>query len=130
MWHKFVTLLQSVVREVRPGSPGNREHHQAGSRALWIVPLSFVTALTLKSKACIQWPWFILLFCLAALLNTWLPAIGAAFLVLNHVGKVGLTVTLFLIGTGLNRHTLKRVGVRGGTTELLLTILYSCSPLS
>ena len=34
-------------------------------RALWIVPLSLLTAAILKSKARIQWPWFILLFCLA-----------------------------------------------------------------
>src|ERR1700726_2360962 len=44
------------------------------ARALWIVPLSAVTAVFLKSKARIQWPWFILFFCLAALLNTLLPA--------------------------------------------------------
>jgi uncharacterized membrane protein YadS len=31
------------------------------ARALWIVPLSLVTAVLLKSKARVQWPWFILL---------------------------------------------------------------------
>ena len=82
------------------------------ARALWIVPLSLVTAMTLKSKARIQWPWFILFFCIAALLNTLLPAFNPAFGVLNHIGKIGLTVTLFLIGTGLNKETLKRVGAR------------------
>jgi uncharacterized integral membrane protein (TIGR00698 family) len=82
------------------------------ARALWIVPLSFVTAFALKSKARIQWPWFILFFCLAALLNTLLPAFQGAFGMLNHLGKIGLTVTLFLIGTGLNRATLERVGFR------------------
>src|SRR6201993_1202441 len=54
------------------------------ARALWIVPLSLVTAVALKSKARIQWPWFILLFCLAALLNTVLPTFLPAFGVLNH----------------------------------------------
>jgi uncharacterized integral membrane protein (TIGR00698 family) len=82
------------------------------ARALWIVPLSFVTAVILKSKARVQWPWFILLFCLAALLNTLLPTFSPAFGALNHLGKIGLTVTLFLIGTGLNKETLKQVGVR------------------
>lgn len=82
------------------------------ARALWIVPLSVVTALTLKSKARIQWPWFILLFCIAAFLNTLLPAFNAAFVALSRLGKIGLTVTLFLIGTGLNKETLRRVGVR------------------
>ena len=82
------------------------------ARALWIVPLSLVTAVTLKTRARIQWPWFILFFCLAALLNTLLPTFHPTFGVLNHLGKIGLTVTLFLIGTGLNRETLRRVGVR------------------
>jgi len=36
------------------------------ARALWIVPLSVATAVVLKSKSRIQWPWFILFFCLAA----------------------------------------------------------------
>jgi len=82
------------------------------ARALWIVPLSVVTAVTLKSKARIQWPWFILFFCFAALLNTMLPTFHPTFGVLNHLGKIGLTVTLFLIGTGLNQQTLERVGLR------------------
>ena len=43
------------------------------ARALWIVPLALATAAFRKHKAKIQWPWFILLFCLAAMLNTYLP---------------------------------------------------------
>jgi uncharacterized integral membrane protein (TIGR00698 family) len=82
------------------------------ARALWIVPLSIATAMVLKSKARIQWPWFILFFCVAALLNTLLPTYGSTFAAFNHLGKIGLTVTLFLIGTSLNRETLQRVGVR------------------
>ncbi len=82
------------------------------ARALWIVPLSVVTAVTLKSRARIQWPWFILFFCFAALLNTLLPTFSPTFGVLNHLGKMGLTATLFLIGTGLNKQTLERVGHR------------------
>ena len=93
------------------------------ARALWIVPLSLVTAITLKSKARIQWPWFILFFCLAALLNTTLPAFAPAFSILNRMGKIGLTVTLFLIGTGLNKETLKQVGIRPLVQGLVLWII-------
>ena len=82
------------------------------ARALWIVPLSLATAVMLKSKARVQWPWFILIVGFATLLNTVLPAWKQAFSVLNHLGKSGLTVTLFLIGTGLNRQALERVGLR------------------
>jgi uncharacterized integral membrane protein (TIGR00698 family) len=100
------------------------------ARALWIVPLSFVTAIALKSKARIQWPWFILLFCLAALLNTLLPAFNPAFGVLNHLGKIGLTVTLFLIGTGLNKQTLQRVGARPLLQGLALWIIVGAGSLA
>jgi uncharacterized integral membrane protein (TIGR00698 family) len=100
------------------------------ARALWIVPLSFVTAATLKSKARIQWPWFILLFCLAALLNTLLPSFNPTFGVLNHLGKIGLTVTLFLIGTGLNKETLKRVGARPLLQGLALWIIVGTGTLA
>lgn len=100
------------------------------ARALWIVPLSLVTAVTLKSKAKIQWPWFILFFCLAALMNTWLPAFHTAFGTLSHLGKIGLTVTLFLIGTGLNRETMKVVGVRPLLQGLGLWIIVGAGSLA
>jgi uncharacterized membrane protein YadS len=100
------------------------------ARALWIVPLSVATAIFLKSKARIQWPWFILFFCLAALLNTLLPSFNPAFSFLNHVGKIGLTVTLFLIGTGLNKETLKSVGLRPLLQGLTLWIIVAASTLA
>jgi uncharacterized integral membrane protein (TIGR00698 family) len=100
------------------------------ARALWIVPLSLVTAVTMKSKARIHWPWFILLFCLAALLNTLLPAFNPTFGVLNHLGKIGLTVTLFLIGTGLNPQTLRRVGARPLLQGLALWIIVGAGTLA
>lgn len=82
------------------------------ARALWIVPVAMVTAYATKSKARVQWPWFIVFFCLAAVANTYLTVATAAFAVLNHLGRLGLTVVLFLIGTGLSKETLRRVGVR------------------
>ena len=100
------------------------------TRALWIVPLSLVTAVTLKSRARIQWPWFILFFCLAALLNTLLPGFHWVFVGLNQVGKVGLTVTLFLIGAGLNRNMLQKVGFRPLLQGLTLWIIVGMSTLA
>lgn len=82
------------------------------ARALWIVPLSLATAVLLKSKARVQWPWFILLFCVAALVNTVVPSLSLVSSAVSRFGKIGLTVTLFLIGTSLNQQTLKSVGVR------------------
>jgi len=100
------------------------------ARALWIVPLAAVTAIFLKSKARIQWPWFILFFCFAALLNTLLPAYSGAFGALNHLGRIGLTVTLFLIGTGLNKNTLAKVGVRPLLQGLILWLIVGSTTLA
>jgi uncharacterized integral membrane protein (TIGR00698 family) len=100
------------------------------ARALWIVPLSVGTAAVLKSKARIQWPWFILFFCFAALLNTLLPQFNLAFSALNHMGKLGLTVTLFLIGASLNRETLRKVGIRPLLQGLTLWVIVGASTLA
>jgi len=90
------------------------------ARALWIVPLSIGTAMSNKSKARIQWPWFILFFCLAAVANTYLHVFQPAYPVLKHLGVIGLTVTLYLIGTGLSMKTLREVGVRPFLQGVLL----------
>jgi uncharacterized integral membrane protein (TIGR00698 family) len=100
------------------------------ARALWIVPLAAVTAIVLKSKARIQWPWFILLFCLAALLNTLLPAYTGTFGILNHLGRIGLTLTLFLIGTSLSKQTLAKVGVRPLLQGLILWLIVGTTTLA
>ena len=65
-----------------------------------------------KSKARVQWPWFILFLCLAAIANSYVPILHALYPVLAHLGVTGLTVTLYLIGTGLSMATLRQVGVR------------------
>jgi uncharacterized membrane protein YadS len=100
------------------------------ARALWIVPLSVGTALANKSKAGIQWPWFILFFCLAAVANTYVPIFKPAYSVLKHLGVVGLTVTLYLIGTGLSMRTLREVGVRPFLQGVLLWLFVAAGSLS
>lgn len=93
------------------------------ARALWIVPVSIGTAVMRKSKARIHWPWFILFFCLAAVANTYVPVFLPAYPTLQHLGIVGLTVTLYLIGTGLSMKTLREVGVRPLLQGILLWIV-------
>ena len=82
------------------------------ARALWIVPLSLGTAALKKTKGQIQWPWFIFFFCLSAVVNTYCPSLAHVTASLSTLGRLGLTATLFLIGTGISRATLKEVGVR------------------
>ncbi len=82
------------------------------ARALWIVPVALATAAISKSSTRIQWPWFILYFCLAALASTYIHAEAALFAAFAKLGRSGLTVTLFLIGSGISKATLRKVGVR------------------
>jgi uncharacterized integral membrane protein (TIGR00698 family) len=93
------------------------------ARALWIVPLALGTAAVKHKRSRrdatggasavhIQFPWFILLFLLAALANTYLPAASSSTHTFFTVGRFGLTATLFLIGTGISRSTLREVGWR------------------
>lgn len=82
------------------------------ARALWIVPVSLVVAVAKRTSSRISWPWFIGFFCLAALANTVFPGLHAAFAQFAALGRAGLTVTLFLIGTGITRDTVRSVGVR------------------
>jgi uncharacterized integral membrane protein (TIGR00698 family) len=99
------------------------------ARALWIVPLSVATAVVRGAKAKIQWPWFIGLFCLAAVCNTYLPGGNHVYGVAVKVAKVGLTTTLFLIGSGISVATIKEVGHRPLLQGILLWLLVSIGSL-
>ncbi len=99
------------------------------ARALWIVPMSIATAVVKHAQARIQWPWFIALFCLAAVCNTYLPAGAAAYSLLSRIAKIGLTATLYLIGTGISLATLKKVGHRPLLQGVILWLLISAGSL-
>jgi uncharacterized integral membrane protein (TIGR00698 family) len=99
------------------------------ARALWIVPVSLATAMVRRAKAKIQWPWFIGLFCLAAVCNTYLPVGAPAYALAVKLAKIGLTATLFLIGTGISVATIKRVGPRPLLQGIILWLLVSIASL-
>jgi uncharacterized integral membrane protein (TIGR00698 family) len=83
------------------------------ARALWIIPISIFTAIFFKNKnSKIKIPYFIGLFILAMLLNTYVPATAIIAPHIVGIAKIGLTITLFLIGATLNVNTLKSVGVK------------------
>jgi uncharacterized integral membrane protein (TIGR00698 family) len=82
------------------------------ARALWIVPLALAVAAIRHNRSRIQFPWFILFFLLAALVTTYLPGFPSATRTFFTLGRYGLTATLFLIGAGISRTTLKEVGWR------------------
>ena len=99
------------------------------ARALWIVPLALGTAVAKRKRARIQWPWFILFFLLAAVLNSYLPAAAPLYPLLARCGRIGLTLTLFLIGRGISRSTLRSVGVRPLLQGVLLWIAVALASL-
>ena len=100
------------------------------ARALWIVPMCVGTAAVKRTKAKIQWPWFVAFFVLAAVLNSAFAAGAPAFHVLSALGKVGLTATLFLIGAGVSRTTIQQVGPRPLLQGVVLwAIVAVCSVL-
>jgi uncharacterized integral membrane protein (TIGR00698 family) len=99
------------------------------ARALWIVPVTLGVAAFNKSKARVQWPWFILFFCLAAVANTYIHTFQAFYPDLKHLGVIGLTATLFLIGTGLTKETLRQVGVRPLLQGVLLWMVVAVGSL-
>jgi uncharacterized integral membrane protein (TIGR00698 family) len=107
------------------------------ARALWIVPASLITAAYIRStfkpspgetgapKVKMKIPWFILYFCIASVITTYIPRFGAEYKVLNGIGRVCLVATLFVIGSGLSRSTLARVGVRPLVQGVVLWIIVS-----
>ncbi len=99
------------------------------ARALWIVPLALVTAAVKRHRARIQFPWFILFFVFAALANTYLPAQHSATKTFFTLGRFGLTATLFLIGTGISRATMKEVGWRPLLQGVLLWVAVGLTSL-
>jgi uncharacterized membrane protein YadS len=92
------------------------------ARALWIVPMSVGTAAVKRSNARVQLPWFIVLFCMAAAMATYAPALQKGYAELATLGRLGLAVTLFLIGTGFSPHAIKQTGVRPLILGVLLWI--------
>ncbi len=116
------------------------------ARALWIVPVALVTAALLRNRptafagpvdppdrdaatagsasaARVQIPWFIALFVLAAACRTLLPGLLPVYAPLTVAGKDGLTVVLYLIGTGLSRELLRKVGLRPMVQGVVLWIV-------
>lgn len=100
------------------------------ARALWIIPLAFIAPYFFKTKGSkVKIPWFIGLFVGAMLLNSYVPAVHAIQPYLTGVAQAGLTLTLFLIGCGLNRKLLTQVGIKPFVQGLILWVVISIAAL-
>ena len=101
------------------------------TRALWIIPLALVSSLIFRAKGKkVSIPWFILLFVLAMVLNTFLPIPSAATGLIVMLSRKLLCMTLFLIGCGLSLSSIKKVGARPLALGVLLWIVISISTLA
>ncbi|MBP6820489.1 MAG: putative sulfate exporter family transporter, partial [Acidobacteria bacterium] len=74
-------------------------------------------------------PWFIVFFCIAAVFNTYLTAGGAVYPWIVKLARIGLTVTLFLIGCGISKATLQKVGVRPLVQGVVLWLIVAIASL-
>jgi uncharacterized integral membrane protein (TIGR00698 family) len=82
------------------------------ARALWIIPVALITAVVFKNKTSkLKIPYFIGLFILAMICNTYFSPVASIAPYIVSIAKLGLTVTLFLIGAGLSGSVLKSVGL-------------------
>lgn len=100
------------------------------TRALWIIPLALVTMVIFRDKKSkISIPWFIFLFVLAMVINTYV-ALPAAFTdIMVWIARRGMVVTLFLIGASLSLASIKSVGIRPLLQAVLLWVVISASSL-
>lgn len=95
-------------------------------RALWIVPLSLFTVFLFKSDSKkIKIPWFIFFFVGATILNSTIPAIRTISPFIVDASKIGLKITLFLIGASLTREMIVSTGVKPLVQGVLLWIFIS-----
>lgn len=100
-------------------------------RALWIIPFSVLSIFLFKSESKkVKIPWFILLFVVAMLVNSFLPAIHPVSSVIVTVSKIGLKITLFLIGSGLTKELLKSVGLKPLFQGVMLWLFISVVSLT
>jgi uncharacterized integral membrane protein (TIGR00698 family) len=95
------------------------------SRVIFLVPATLICAFASQGKRKATIPWFVGFFLLASLVSTGVPAFAPAIPSIRVVALCGFALSLFLIGSGLNRQTLKSVGVRPMMEGVLLWVFIS-----
>jgi uncharacterized integral membrane protein (TIGR00698 family) len=100
------------------------------TRALWIIPLAFVTMFIFRDKGGkVSIPWFIFIFVLAMLVNTYVALPNWFVSAMVWIAKRGMVVTLFLIGASLSIKMIKSVGLRPLLLAVALWIVISVTSL-
>lgn len=110
------------------------------TRALWIIPLAFFTMWYYRNdksgegKAKISIPWFILLFVVAMIINTYtpqsiMPVMRGIYNTLVVIAKQCLIAVLFAIGASLSLKVIRQVGVKPLIQALTLWMVIGAGSL-
>jgi uncharacterized integral membrane protein (TIGR00698 family) len=103
------------------------------TRALWIIPLALATMFIFRDKTSSikkSIPWFIFVFIIAMVVNTYMPLPEAVTNVFVWIAKRGMVVTLFLIGASLSLKTIKEVGIKALLLAVALWVVIGVSSLA
>ncbi len=107
------------------------------ARALWIIPVAMIVGMirarkknpNSESPQKAKKPWFILGFLIAASIVTYFPEIAPFGHKVEAVAKRVMVLTLFLIGSGLSRETIKSVGVKPFVQGICLWVFMASASL-
>ncbi|MFT4836909.1 MAG: putative integral membrane protein (TIGR00698 family) [Psychromonas sp.] len=81
------------------------------ARALWIIPIAFISALLFKGdNKKITVPRFILFYCLSILVAYYLPQFSSVYEIVFSVSKRFLVLSLFLIGAAISFNKIRSAG--------------------
>ncbi|MGF1723650.1 YeiH family protein [Photobacterium nomapromontoriensis] len=101
------------------------------ARALWIIPVAFLSALMFKGNSKkIGVPFFIVFYCLAILIAHFLPDFQPAYDAIFTASKRLLVVCLFLIGSSITIGKLRAAGFKPLLLGLLLWVSIGGSSLA
>ncbi len=100
------------------------------ARSLWIIPVAAMIAMgSGRNIKQIRIPWFIGLFIVAMLTHTFTPIPEMISKLVTGASRTGLTVSLFLIGSGFSMEVLKNAGWRSLLQGLLTWLAVSTASL-
>lgn len=101
------------------------------ARALWIIPVAFISALLFKGESKkITVPFFILFYCLAIAVAYLFPAFGSLYQGIFEVSKRVLVLCLFFIGCGITMNKVKEAGLKPLLLGISLWVIISTCSLA
>ncbi len=100
------------------------------ARAIWIAPSALIASRFAHTRAKAPIPLFIIGFIAAASIRSCAPTMLHSWQALAAIARQGLVVTLFLVGNGLTREVLRRVGIRPLAQGIILWVIVSATMLS